>query len=184
MTIGLAEESLLAEHRSEATADWPAAWRDSRAGPALPSCGLALAESERLMPSVVDRFEAELVGEALHTPVGDEVLEPGMAAIRPIAVITEDRGDDPNGLNRLVHLYEAQRLGQAGEGIALAVGQAQSAADQKVESADGALLDDGQQAAIVDQDVRTVIGFGRQADLEFSGQVAFPVEGVLRFGSD
>ncbi len=28
--------------------------------PALPTCGLAIGDAERIMPSVVDRFEAEL----------------------------------------------------------------------------------------------------------------------------
>lgn len=37
-----------------------AARRYAMACPALPTCGLAMSESERLMPSVVDAFEAEL----------------------------------------------------------------------------------------------------------------------------
>jgi sulfite reductase beta subunit-like hemoprotein len=43
-----------------------AARRYSMACPALPTCGLAMAESERLMPSVVDRFEAELASLGLR----------------------------------------------------------------------------------------------------------------------
>ncbi len=38
----------------------PAARRYSMACPALPTCGLAVAESERAMPALLDRFEAEL----------------------------------------------------------------------------------------------------------------------------
>lgn len=40
--------------------------RYSMACPALPTCGLAMAESERLMPTVVDLFEAELISLGLR----------------------------------------------------------------------------------------------------------------------
>ncbi len=53
------EETLLA-HGVKPASRLSAARRFSMACPALPTCGLAMAESERLMPSVVDRFEAEL----------------------------------------------------------------------------------------------------------------------------
>jgi sulfite reductase beta subunit-like hemoprotein len=53
-------EQTLSDHGVALATDLPAARRYSMACPALPTCGLALAESERLMPSVVDRFEAEL----------------------------------------------------------------------------------------------------------------------------
>ncbi len=43
-----------------------AARRYSMACPALPTCGLALADSERLMPSVVERFEEELASLGLR----------------------------------------------------------------------------------------------------------------------
>ena len=43
-----------------------AARRFSMACPALPTCGLAMAESERIMPSVVDAFEAELASLGLR----------------------------------------------------------------------------------------------------------------------
>ncbi len=53
------ERTLLA-HGVIPAPDLSAARRFSMACPALPTCGLALAESERLLPSIVDLFEAEL----------------------------------------------------------------------------------------------------------------------------
>lgn len=53
-------EALLRDHGVRLAGELSAARRYSMACPALPTCGLAMAESERLMPSVVDAFEAEL----------------------------------------------------------------------------------------------------------------------------
>lgn len=53
-------EALLREHGVPLAAELPAARRFAMACPALPTCGLAVAESERLLPSVLDLFEAEL----------------------------------------------------------------------------------------------------------------------------
>jgi sulfite reductase (ferredoxin) len=55
-----AVEKLLDDHGVTPADKLTAARRFSMACPALPTCGLAMAESERLMPSVVDAFEAEL----------------------------------------------------------------------------------------------------------------------------
>lgn len=49
----------LRDHGVKLVEELSGARRHSMACPALPTCGLAMAESERLMPSVVDRFEAE-----------------------------------------------------------------------------------------------------------------------------
>ena len=53
-------ERTLRAHGVRLVDELSAARRYSMACPALPTCGLAMSESERLMPSVVDRFEAEL----------------------------------------------------------------------------------------------------------------------------
>lgn len=50
-------EQILIDHGVRPVAQLSAARRYSMACPALPTCGLAMAESERLMPTVVDRFE-------------------------------------------------------------------------------------------------------------------------------
>jgi len=50
----------LADHGVRTVEQLSAAKRFSIACPALPTCGLALSESERVMPSVTDRLEAEL----------------------------------------------------------------------------------------------------------------------------
>ncbi len=53
-------EQTLRDHGVTFVGELTAARRYSMACPALPTCGLAITESERAMPGVVDRFEAEL----------------------------------------------------------------------------------------------------------------------------
>jgi sulfite reductase (ferredoxin) len=53
-------ESVLRRHGVTPAQDLSAARRFSMACPALPTCGLAVAESERVIPTVLDQFEAEL----------------------------------------------------------------------------------------------------------------------------
>lgn len=53
-------EQILIDHGVTLATQLTPARRYSMACPALPTCGLALAESERVMPSVVDRVEKEL----------------------------------------------------------------------------------------------------------------------------
>jgi sulfite reductase beta subunit-like hemoprotein len=53
-------ERLLEDHGVTPAAELPAARRYALACPALPTCGLAVAESERLLPAVLAQFEHEL----------------------------------------------------------------------------------------------------------------------------
>ncbi len=55
-----AVERILAEHGVTPPLELSAARRFSMACPALPTCGLAVAESERAIPALLDQFEAEL----------------------------------------------------------------------------------------------------------------------------
>jgi sulfite reductase (ferredoxin) len=55
-------ELLLRAHGVPLALELSAARRFSLACPALPTCGLAVAESERVIPAVLDQFEAELEG--------------------------------------------------------------------------------------------------------------------------
>jgi sulfite reductase (ferredoxin) len=55
-------ELLLRAHGVPLALELSAARRFSLACPALPTCGLAVAESERAIPAVLDQFEAELEG--------------------------------------------------------------------------------------------------------------------------
>jgi sulfite reductase beta subunit-like hemoprotein len=57
---------MLGDRGVKTVAQLSAARRFSMACPALPTCGLAMAESERMMPSVVDRFENELTSLGLR----------------------------------------------------------------------------------------------------------------------
>ncbi len=59
-------ERLLREHGVTPATELSAARRFSMACPALPTCGLAVAESERAIPAILDEFEAELVGLGLR----------------------------------------------------------------------------------------------------------------------
>ena len=53
-------EALLRDHGVLAAEQWVPIKRNSFACPALPTCGLALTESERALPGVLDELEAEL----------------------------------------------------------------------------------------------------------------------------
>ena len=57
--IGIAE-CILREHGVTLPHELSAARRFSMACPALPTCGLAVAESERAIPAILDQFESEL----------------------------------------------------------------------------------------------------------------------------
>src|SRR6185503_5032175 len=59
-------ERILQAHGVTLPAQLSAARRFSMACPALPTCGLAVAESERAIPGILDLFEAELTGLGLR----------------------------------------------------------------------------------------------------------------------
>src|SRR5919109_1989261 len=61
-----AVETTLRQHGVTPALELSAARRFSMACPALPTCGLAVAESERAMPDVLERFEAELTALGLR----------------------------------------------------------------------------------------------------------------------
>jgi sulfite reductase beta subunit-like hemoprotein len=61
-----AVELVLREHGVTLPVELSAARRFSMACPALPTCGLAVAESERAIPGVLDQFESELEGLGLR----------------------------------------------------------------------------------------------------------------------
>ncbi|MEK6676287.1 MAG: NADPH-dependent assimilatory sulfite reductase hemoprotein subunit [Planctomycetota bacterium] len=61
-----AVQRVLKDHGVRLVEELSLARRFSMACPALPTCGLAMADSERLMPAVVDRFEAELTSLGLR----------------------------------------------------------------------------------------------------------------------
>ncbi|MBA3319388.1 MAG: NADPH-dependent assimilatory sulfite reductase hemoprotein subunit [Gemmatimonadales bacterium] len=61
-----AVEGILREHGVTPPQELSAARRFSMACPALPTCGLAVAESERAMPDILDRFESELTALGLR----------------------------------------------------------------------------------------------------------------------
>src|SRR4029453_15858247 len=61
--------AVLREHGVTPAAELSAARRYSMACPALPTCGLAVAESERAIPAILDGLDAELDALGLrHVP--------------------------------------------------------------------------------------------------------------------
>jgi sulfite reductase (ferredoxin) len=67
-----AVDAVLADHGVRPVTEWPAVERNSFACPALPTCGLALAESERALPAILDELGgllAQLGLEALDLHV-------------------------------------------------------------------------------------------------------------------
>jgi sulfite reductase (ferredoxin) len=61
-----AVERVLQAHGVTLPTELSAARRFSMACPALPTCGLAVAESERVIPGILDQFESELEGLGLR----------------------------------------------------------------------------------------------------------------------
>jgi len=59
-------EAILREHRIDPHADLSAMRRSSMACVAFPTCGLAMAESERYLPSLIDKLEAMMGANGLH----------------------------------------------------------------------------------------------------------------------
>jgi sulfite reductase (ferredoxin) len=62
-------EDILRRHGVPLTEDYTTVRRWSMACPALPTCGLAVSESERVMPSLMDQLEAELAKLGLQNEV-------------------------------------------------------------------------------------------------------------------
>jgi sulfite reductase (ferredoxin) len=62
-------EEILRHHGVPLTEDYTAVRRWAMACPALPTCGLAVAESERVLPSMIDQLEVELQKLGLENEV-------------------------------------------------------------------------------------------------------------------
>jgi sulfite reductase (ferredoxin) len=60
---------ILRRHNVPLTEDYTTVRRWSMACPALPTCGLAITESERVMPQVIDQLEAELKKQGLENEI-------------------------------------------------------------------------------------------------------------------
>lgn len=62
-------ESILRKHRVPLTEDYTAVRRWAMACPALPTCGLAITESERALPGLLDELETELKSLGLENEI-------------------------------------------------------------------------------------------------------------------
>jgi sulfite reductase (ferredoxin) len=71
------------------------AYRFAMACPALPTCGLALAEAERVLPSIVQQIEAEL-HESLQYPPTDRGNEENPTSPSASPRVSDSNGTTPN----------------------------------------------------------------------------------------
>jgi sulfite reductase (ferredoxin) len=62
-------EEILRRHSVPLTEDYTTVRRWSMACPALPTCGLAVTESERILPEMIGQLEAELKNQGLENEV-------------------------------------------------------------------------------------------------------------------
>ena len=148
-----------------------------------------------LVPSevVVDRLPGERLGRlkpegepALHlaakpveAAIGDRVLEPGVAAVGPVAVVALHRDDLASDVDDLVGLDEGERQRDGDKCFRLVVGSPQPAADEDVEASDRVApsthRDDGE---VLGVDVDAVVALKGDRRLELAGQVLLAVEGL------
>lgn len=106
-------ERTLIDHGVQPAAELSAVRRYSMACPALPTCGLALSESERLMPDVVDRFERELESLGLaDVPITMRMTGCPNGCARPYTADIAFVGRRPD----VYHIYVGGRL--AGDRVA------------------------------------------------------------------
>ncbi len=101
---------------------------------------------------------AKLFAEAIDSPLVDQVLEPGVTPIAPIAMVPEDRRDFTNRGRAVLLGDEAERLGESGNGIALVVGHPEATTYQHVEAANTVLIQHREQPDILGIDVDAVVG--------------------------
>lgn len=111
-------ERTLADHGVTLPSELTAARRYSMACPALPTCGLALSESERLMPTVIDQLEQELIARGLRDePISIRMTGCPNGCARPYTADISFVGKGPSNYNvyvggglagdRAVDLYAA-----------------------------------------------------------------------------
>lgn len=106
-------ERTLIDHGVQPASDLSAVRRYSMACPALPTCGLALAESERLMPEVLDRFEREFESLGLaDAPITMRMTGCPNGCARPYTADIAFVGRSPD----VYHIYVGGR--SAGDRIA------------------------------------------------------------------
>ena len=105
-----------------------------------------------------------------------------MPPVGAVAVVAEDRGHDPDRLDRVLRRHEPERLRQPGGGVGLVVGHAQTAAHQQVEPGDRAAARDRHEAHVLRPDVHAVVGRQRDAGLELPREVDVAVERLLLLG--
>ena len=82
----------------------------------------------RAGPRASPATSSTCVAEPVDAAVVDEVLEPGVPAVGAVAVVALDDDHALGDAQQVVRLHEAKRVGQAREGLGLAVGPAQAAA--------------------------------------------------------
>src|SRR5271157_4436495 len=115
-----------------------------------------------------------------HTPVVDDVLEPGPLAVRAVAEIAKDLEHGLADRERLLTIDIAERDGQKRERLVGARGGAQAAAHKHVVADDPAVLDNRQETQVVGMNVCAVIVRKGEGCLELARQVRLAVKRLDR----
>ena len=114
------------------------------------------------LAELVAEAPLDLGAEGVEPAVLDRVLEARALAVLAVAPVAL-HGDDLLGdIDRLLGRAEAEDVGRAREGVVLAVRHAHAAADGDVVADELALLDDGDVAEVVREDVDVVATAARR----------------------
>lgn len=125
--------------------------------------------------------------KVLETPIGDEVLESGMFAVRLLPEVPLDGHDRLHHLHQLVGGHPGEGIGDAGKRVRLVVRAAHAPADQQREPGHLVAVEVGNDPDVVGVGVDAVVAGVREGDLELARQIRRSVHrrGVcLRFGAD
>ena len=102
----------------------------------------------------------DLGAEGRHSPVVNDVLEPGSLAVGAVAEVAKDLEDRLADLEHVAAIDVAKRQRQERKRLLCTRGRAQPAADQDVVADEPPVLDDAQKTEVVGMDVGAIV-FGQ-----------------------
>ena len=98
----------------------------------------------------------DLAFEPRNAAILDGVFQTRMLAVRAVAEVTLGGKDGLSNLVDLVGRDEAQNIGQAREGFGISMAHSEPAADSHIVADELAVLDDGDVAKILREDIHIV----------------------------
>ena len=140
-------------------------------------------KAERLGRGSLDARKAahDFGAEAVEAHRLHGVFEAGVFALGAVAVVTLGGDDGFDGIDDIRTLRVKQRLAEEGSRVELAVAHAKAAADGDGVAFDFAIHDVRHEADVLRVDVRVIEGLDGHADLEFTREVKFAVDGIVAF---